>query len=347
MLVNNRIIAAEISKIQLHITVLINHAAIFRTFTTNQLVDIGGTIEVIIVRSAIIRHIAGIQTVSTRGCLMCPLRTIAQPDINFASLRSTCVINYALPCRLLSRQADVDAPILIYVRLLGAIGYLHSDNITDNIRGLAFSCYEIFVLQRVFIFTIISINNVNVNRTAVAGHCIICFLKAAICIFFIRRSFNFYGIANQTNSRQLAAQHFIIRLRISIRLYRSTAYSNIHITLYSNIRIKATNAKCARLPACARIVFIATHRGYAARTDVAMYILSNNAPRTIRIILAHLYIAINYQLSAAASSNTYRSIRGIGSDIQVAVYFNLTTAASCKSSYAIKIIFVGIGLIEM
>ena len=294
MLVNDCIITAEISNIQLHVTVLINEATIINTFAANQLVNIGRTIEVIIARSAIIRHIAGIQTVSTRGGLMRPLCTIAQPDIYFASLRSTCVINNALPGRFLSGQADVDTAILINVRLICTLGAFCSYYVTDNIRGLALSCYEVFILQRVFIITIISVNNVNVNRTAVAGHCIICFLEAAICISFVRRSFNFYEIANQTNSRQFASKHFIIIFRIGIRLYRSTAYSNINIAIYSNIGIKAANAKRARLPACTCIVFIAAHRGYATRTDVAMYILSNNAPRTVRIILAHFHITINY-----------------------------------------------------
>ena len=130
---------------------------------------------------------------------MCPLCAVAQPNINLAGMVGTRVINNTLPGRLLSGQTDINTAILIYVRLIGTLRTLHSDNVADNICCFAFSCYEIFVFKGIFILAVIGINNVDVNGTAVAGHSIICFLKAAILISFIRRSFYFNRVAQQTD----------------------------------------------------------------------------------------------------------------------------------------------------
>ena len=200
VLINDCIIAAVISNVQLNIAILINITGVSNTFATNQLINIGYTIKVIVARFAISRHIAGIQTVSTRGGLMRPLCTIAQPDIYFASLRSTCVIDNALPGRFLRGQADVDASILINVRLICTLGAFQSNNVADNVRCLAFSCYKLFISNRAFILVVIRINNVNINCTAIASHSIICFLEAAICFSFIRGSFYFDRITNKVDS---------------------------------------------------------------------------------------------------------------------------------------------------
>ena len=76
-----------------------------------------------------------------------------------------------------------------------------------------------------------------------------------------------------------------------------------------------------------------------------MHVIGNNAPKTLRIILAHLHITIDNQLRATACSYTNRCICRIGSDIQIAVHCNLTATCSHKTTYSIISIRFSICLI--
>ena len=237
MLINDSIIAAVISNVQLYTAVLINNTTACSTLTANQLIDIGYTIKVIIARLAVSRHMTIIQAIYSGGSLVSPLCAIAQPYINLTCMIGTGVINNTLPGRLLGCKADIDAAILIYVRLICTLGAFQSNDVADNIGCHAFSCNKLFISNRAFILVMICIKDVNINGTAIARQSIICFLKALVCFSFIRRSFDFnritYRTANQVDSCQIISMYTFSSI-ISIRLHCSTAYSNIHITFYSN-----------------------------------------------------------------------------------------------------------------
>ena len=199
VLINDGIVAAVICNIQLYITVLINKAAVSRLLAADKLINIRYAVKIIIAGLTVCRHVAVIQTVYTGGCFMGPLCAVAQPNINLACMVGACVINNTLPGRILSGQTDINTAILIYVRLIGTLRALQSDNVADNIGCFAFGSYEIFVFKGIFILAVIGINNVDVNGTAVAGHSIICFLKAAVFVSFVRRSFDFDRVTQQTD----------------------------------------------------------------------------------------------------------------------------------------------------
>ena len=345
MLINNGIVTAVISKIQLNITVLINETAAGCIFAANQIIYIRGAVKVIVARLTVCRHVAVIQAVNTGGCFMCPLRTITQPHIDFACMIGTGVINNTLPGGILSSQADIQTAVLIYVRLIGTLGALQSNNVTDDIGCLAFGSLQLFIFNRAFIRIIISINNVDIDCTAIACQSIICFLKAAVCFSFVRRSFDFNRIAYQADFAQIIVMHACGSI-VHTGLHSSTAYSHIHITVNGNAAAGIANAESIRLPTCAGIVNVSRiHGGYAAGTDVAVNVVGNNAPRIRRVILAHLHVAVDNQV-AAACTDTNGSICGISIDIQITVDFDIAVAAG-KACYVAEIVRMGISLAQI
>ena len=345
MLINNGIVTAVISKIQLNITVLINEAAAGSVFATDKIMNIRSTVKIIIARLTVCRHVAVIQAVNTGGCFMCPLCAVAQPYIDFACMVGTGVINNTLPGRILSGQADVQTAILIYVRLIGTLGALQSNNVTDDIGCLAFGSLQFFVFNRAFILIIISVKNVDIDCTAIACQSIICFLEAAVCFSFVRRSFDFNRISYQTDFAKIIGMHACGSI-VHTGLHRSTAYSYIHITVNGNAAAGIADTEGIRLPTCAGIVNISRiHGGYAAGSDVAVNIVGNNAPRIRRVILTHLHVTVDNHI-AAACADANRSICGISIDIKITVDFNSAVAAS-KACYVAEIIRMGIGLAQI
>ena len=345
MLINNGIVTAIISKIQLNITVLINEAAAGSVFATNKFIYIRSTVKVIIARLAVCRHVAVIQAVNTRGCFMCPLCAVAQPYIYLACMVGTGVVNNTLPCGILGSKADVQTAVLIYVRLIGTLRALQSNNVADDIGCLAFGSLQLFVFNRAFILIIISISYVDIDCTAIARQSIICFFEAAVCFSFVRRSFDFNRIAYQADFAQIVGMYACGSI-IHAGLHCSTAYSYIHITVNSNAAAGIADTEGIRLPTCAGIVNISRiHGGYTAGTDVAVNIVGNNAPRIRRVILTHLHVTVDNQI-AAACTDTNGSICGISIDIKITVDFNSAVAA-CKTSYVTEIVRMGIGLAQI
>ena len=346
MLINNSVMTAVISNIQFNIAILINITAVSSLFATNQIINIRYAVKIIIARLAVSRHMAIIQAIYSGGRFVSPLCAIAKPNINLTCLSFACVINYTLPGRILCYQPDVDTAILIYVRLIGTLGALKRNYVTNKVSSIALYSFQPFVGNGAHILVVVGVTNVDINSAAIACQRIICFLKAAVLFSFIRRCFNFNRLAYQANRCQIVGMYSFCRT-VGTYIDSGTAYSDVHITINSDVTTCITYCKGTRLPACTCIVHISrVHRSCATRANVTMNIFSYNTPRIRRIILAHFYIAVNNKLACAACSYTYRSIVRCCSNIQIAVDSS-STAISSEAVYTSPRIPQAIHLIDV
>ena len=260
-----------------------------------------------IVRSAVISKITCIKAVLTGCVFVNPLRAVLQPQIYFTGLFSTGIVNYTLPGGILRGQADVKATVLINHSLSSLIRGLHCQHVADHFH-LTVLCFLILYID--------------INRAAVACQSIVRldkFAEAFNKVFFSVRCVDTDRITQQRNSSQIISRYITVSL-ISIGSYSCTAYSNIHITIDSNITAGIVNGNTCRLPTCARIVFIAAHTGCTtAGSYVTVNILGNYAPRIFCIILTHLYVAVDNQVALIGCRNTNRRIFRGCSDIQITV----------------------------
>ena len=204
--------------------------------------------------------------------------------------------------------------------LSGLIRGLHCQHVTDHFY-LAVLCFLILY--------------VNINRATVACQSIVRldkFAEAFNKVFFSVRCVDTDRITQQRNSSQIISRYITVSL-IDIGSYSCTAYSNIHITVNSDITAAIVNGNTCRLPTCACIVFIAAHTGCTtAGSYIAMHILGNYAPRLFCIILTHLYVAVDNQVALIGCRNTNRRIFRGCSDIQITVNNN-STLVSRKTIY--------------
>ena len=286
-----------------------------------------------IVRPAVISKIACIKAILTGSIFINPLRAVLQPQIYFTGLFSTGIVNYTLPGGILRGQADVKATVLINHSLSGLIRGLHCQHVADHFY-LAVLCFLILYIY--------------VNRAAVACQSIVRldkFAEAFNKVFFSVRCVDTDRITQQRNSSQIISRYITVSL-INIGSYSCTAYSKIHITVDSDITAAMVNGNTCRLPTGACIVGIATHAGCTAGAYIAMNILGNDTPRIFCIILTHLYVAVDNQVTLIGCRNTDRRICRGGSDIQITVDNN-STLVSRKTIYTGPGITLIICLINM
>ena len=305
---------------------------------------------------------AVIQTILTGSIFINPLCTILQPQIyftgvvsiNWSSIRIILIavfiiriclyqalghigiVNNALPGGIRCSQSKINTAVLINIRGMCIFRALHGHNVADNFN-LALLRFHILYI--------------NINCAAVACQRIVRldeFTKAFDRILFSVRSNDTGRIAYQRNGSQIIRMHTFSGI-ICTYIDSSTAYSNVYVTINSNIATCMANAKSTWLPACAGIIGVIAiiHATCtAARTYITMHIFGNNAPWIGRIILAHFNITVNNQVSTFSNGNTCRSIVRGGSNIQVTIDSNLT-ATSYKTIHTIIGIILVVGLVNV
>ena len=195
---------------------------------------------------------------------------------------------------------------------------------------------------------------IDINCAAVACQRIVGldeFTKAFDRIFFSVRSNDTCRIAYQRNGSQIIRIHTFLSI-IGTYIDSSTAYSNVYVTINSNIATCIANAESTGLPARAGIIGVIAiiHGNCTARTYITMHIFGNNAPGAGRIILAHFNVTVNNQISIVSNGNTNRGIVRGSSNIQITVDSNLTanlSAASYKTIHTSIGIILVVGLVNV
>ena len=330
-------------------------------FTANKTAQMGHTIIVAVAWLAILRHMAVIQAILAGSIFINPLRTVLQPQIyftgvvsiNWSSIRIILIavfiiriclyqalghigiVNNALPGGIRCSQSKINTTVLINIRGMSIFRALHGHNVADNFN-LALLRFHILYI--------------NINCAAVACQRIVRldeFTKAFDRIFFSVRSNDTGRIAYQRNGSQVIRMYTFSGI-ICTYIDSSTAYSNVYVTINSNIATCIANAESTGLPACAGIIGVIAiiHGNCTARTYITMHIFGNNAPGIGRIILAHFNVTVNNQISTVSNGNTHRGIVRGGSNIQITVDSNLT-AASYKTIHTSIGIPLVVGLINV
>ena len=308
---------------------------------------------------------AVIQAILAGGIFINPLCTILQPQIyftgvvsiNWSSIRIILIavfiiriclyqalghigiVNNALPGGIRCSQSKINTTVLINIRGMCIFRALHGHNVADNFN-LALLRFHILYI--------------NINCAAVACQRIVGldeFTKVFDRIFFSVRSNDTGRIAYQRNGSQVIRMYTFSGI-ICTYIDSSTAYSNVYVTINSNIATCIANAESTGLPACAGIIGVIAiiHANCTARTYITMHIFGNNAPGIGRIILAHFNVTVNNQISTVSNGNTHRGIVRGGSNIQITVDSNLTaalTAASYKTIHTSIWIMLVVGLVNV
>ena len=314
MLVPNLGNAFSLSNLNRITVVYSDDASRCAVFTANKTAQMGHAIIFFIVRPAVVSKIACIKAILTGSIFINPLCTILQPQIyftgvvsiNWSSIRIILIavfilriclyqalghigiVNNALPGGIRCSQSKINTTVLINIRGMSIFRALHGHNVADNFN-LALLRFHILYI--------------NINCAAVACQRIVGlneFSKAFDRILFSVRSNDTGIIAYQRNGSQVIRMYTFSGI-ICTYIDSSTAYSNVYVTINSNIATCIANAESTGLPERTGIVRICRiHACRAARSDISMDILRDDAPWIIGITFFHGHISIDDQISTIA-----------------------------------------------